>query len=80
MWERESPVHMMENALLWLCLALFPVAGVLALVAGVRGMWAGRVDWFGGRRLSGAGAVIASLFMLAVGVVVLFLSWCYWFL
>jgi hypothetical protein len=71
---------MIETAVLWLCLALFPIAGVLVLVAGMRGMWTGRVDWFGGRRLSGAGAVIASLFMVAVGAVVLFLSCCYFLL
>ena len=68
---------MIENAVLRLCLVLFPIAGLLALVAGVRGIWTGRVDWFGGRRLSGAGAVIASLFMVAVGAVVLFLSCCF---
>ena len=70
-------MNMIENTVLWLCLALFPVAGALALVAGMRGIWTKRVDWFGGRRLSGAGAVIASLFMVAVGAVVLFLSCCY---
>ena len=73
-------MNMIENAVLWLCLALFPVAGVLALVAGIRGLWTRRLDWFGGRRLSGAGAVIASLFVVAVGAVVLFLSCCYFLL
>ena len=59
---------------------LFPVVGCVAVLAAVRGILSQRVGWAKSRELSGRPAVVASAIMLFVGLIVLFLSWCFWFL